>query len=140
MNRKTIVASVLFFLSVLLLTRLDFLIHETLPARHAPGFTLAWYNEYLLIYGVLFQICVIALSYWSRSWGFLVAAEAFILSSTQDLFFYGVWGGGLPPLSMQWTWVGHYDLLGYWNVATQIILSTLVNLLVVIGLFIYKQK
>jgi hypothetical protein len=47
--------------------------------------------------------------------------EVFLLTSTQDLVYFGLWHGSFP--AHQWVWMFQYTIFGFWNTASQILLS-----------------
>lgn len=124
MSRKTWLAIAFFVGAVLFLTRLDYLINNTFYSYRLK-FSYGWYREYTLLYGGLFQLVIFPLWMWTHNNHFLLATEAFILSASQDLIYFGLWQGNFP--TEQWNWIIFYDWLGWWTTANQFALSLVVN-------------
>jgi hypothetical protein len=85
-------------------------------------FDVEWYGLYSLAYFLLYQLAVCMLVLASKSWRLLVFMQAFVLSSTQDLIYFGVWGRGVFPVG-DWVWMPMYQTLGFYNTGLQIVLS-----------------
>jgi len=120
-----LIALILFLLAVLVLTRLDFLVNETLYG-YGLEFSYGWYREYTILYGLSYQLVLLLLFLWARDWRLVCVLEGFVLSSGQDLIFFMVWNGGFPE--GEWTWMLFYRVFGFWNTNTQILLTVGVTL------------
>ena len=119
MNRN-LVAIVAFSFVVLLLTRLDFLINNILY-DFGLIFSEGWYQEYSVLYFLSYQLVVFILLVYTRNLKLFLFFEVFVLTSTQDLVYFGLWQGSFP--AHEWTWMIQYRILGFWNTITQLLLS-----------------
>jgi hypothetical protein len=117
---RNLVAIGLFCSSVLLLTRLDFLVNNILY-NFGLSFSEAWYQEYNVLYFLAYQLVVFTLLAYTRNLKLFVFFQVFVLTSTQDLVYFGVWEGSFP--SHEWVWMVYYRIFGFWNTTTQILLS-----------------
>jgi len=134
---KIVVALVLFFAAVLMLTYMDWVVNGLLYA-YGLQFNMAWFERYSFGYFLLWQFTIFTLTYLSTSWRLLVFMEAFVLSSTQDLFYFGVWNGGFPV--GEWTWMPMYQTLGFYNTAFQVCLSATSMLTAVTVVVLLKKR
>ena len=137
MNRKTIEALTLFTLFILVLTGLDYVVHGDLY-NYGLQFNIEWANKYWILYAFTYQIICASMFLHTRSWKVLVFTEAFVLTCTQDLVYFMVWGGGHFPVG-DWTWMPFYNLLGTWTTAMQIILSCTAIATCLIGFKVSKK-
>ena len=82
-----------FCSSVLLLTRLDFLVNNVL---HNFGliFSEAWYQKYYVLYFLAYQLIFFILLAQTRNLKLFAFFQVFVLTSTQDLVYFGLWEGG----------------------------------------------
>lgn len=119
MNRN-LVAVTAFAFCVLLLTRFDFLINHVLYS-FGLVFSKAWYTEYQILYSLLYQILIFALTGYTKNAKLFVFFECFVLTRTQDLVYFGLWETGFP--SGNWDWIIFNELLGFWNTQSQVLLS-----------------
>jgi len=117
---RNLVAIGIFSFSVLLLTRLDFLINNILY-NFGLTFSEAWYQEYIVLYFLAYQLVVFILLAYTRNLKLFAFFQVFVLTSTQDLVYFGLWEGSFP--SHEWVWMVYYRILGFWNTASQILLS-----------------
>jgi hypothetical protein len=117
---RNLVAIVVFCSSVLLLTRLDFLINNVLYG-FGLSFSEAWYHEYSILYFLAYQLVVFTLLAYTRNLKLFAFFQVFVLTSTQDLVYFGLWEGGFP--SHEWVWMVYYRIFGFWNTTSQILLS-----------------
>lgn len=124
-NTHRLKSSILFLFAVLLLTKLDFLVNNTLY-EYGLRFSDGWYREYTLQYALSYQLILLLLYLWNRDWKLIFVLEGFVLSSGQDLIYFAAWQGGFPQ--GQWTWMIFYEIFGYWNTSTQILLTVSVTL------------
>ena len=125
MTKRTLLAILFFFGSVLILTRLDFNRNFT-QYNYELQFDYGWYVEYSLLFSALYQLVIIPLTLWTHNFYFLLATEAFVLSNTPDLIYFGLWQGNFP--TGHWTWMWFYEIFGYWTTTLQIIISLAINL------------
>ena len=119
MNRN-LVAIGIFSFSVLLLTRLDFLINNILY-NFGLSFSEAWYQEYTILYFLAYQLVVFILLAYTKNLKLFAFFQVFLLTSTQDLVYFGLWKGSFP--SHEWVWMVYYRIFGFWNTTSQILLS-----------------
>lgn len=129
MNRN-LVSVLTFSLSVLLLTRLDYLVNNILYG-FGLSFSKDWYNEYVILYSLAYQLVIFVLFAYTKNLKLLALFECFVLTCTQDLIYFGLWEMSFS--SGNWDWIIFNDLLGFWNTQSQILLSvsslTLISLL-----------
>ena len=109
-----------FSFSVLLLTRLDFLINNILY-NFGLNFSEAWYQEYSILYFLAYQLIIFILLAYTKNLKLFAFFQVFVLTSTQDLVYFGLWEGSFP--SHEWVWMVHYRIFGFWNTTSQILLS-----------------
>jgi hypothetical protein len=119
MNRNLVAIGVFSF-SVLLLTRLDFLINNILY-NFGLSFSEAWYQEYSVLYFLAYQLIVFILLAYTKNLKLFAFFQIFVPASTQDLVYFGIWEGSFP--SHEWVWMMYYRIFGFWNTANQILLS-----------------
>ena len=119
MNRN-LVSIGIFSFSVLLLTRLDFLINNILY-NFGLSFSEAWYQEYTVLYFLAYQLVVFILLAYTRNVKLFAFFQVFVLTSTQDLVYFGIWEASFP--SHEWVWMVYYRIFGFWNTTSQILLS-----------------
>jgi len=117
---RNLAAIGIFSFSVLLLTRLDFLINNILY-NFGLSFSEAWYQEYAVLYFLAYQLVVFILLAYTRNLKLFAFFQVFVLTSTQDLVYFGIWEGSFP--SHEWVWMVYYRIFGFWNTASQILLS-----------------
>lgn len=118
---KTKLALVAFAFSVLLLTRLDFVINNVLYG-FGLVFSKEWYNEYMILYSLAYQLVIFVLYAYTKNAKLFVFFEVFVLTCTQDLVYFGLWELGFP--SGNWDWMLFNQVLGFWNTTSQVLLST----------------
>jgi hypothetical protein len=117
---RNLVAFGIFSFSVLLLTRLDFLINSILY-NFGLSFSEAWYQEYTVLYFLAYQLVVFILLAYTKNLKLFAFFQVFLLTSTQDLVYFGLWEGSFP--SHEWVWTVYYRIFGFWNTTSQILLS-----------------
>jgi len=117
---RNLVAIVAFSFLVLLLTRLDFLINNILY-DFGLIFSEGWYQEYAVLYFLAYQLIVFILLAYTRNLKLFAFFQVFVLTSTQDLVYFGLWEGSFP--SHEWVWIVYYRIFGFWNTTSQILLS-----------------
>jgi hypothetical protein len=139
-KRENVFAILLFFLGVLLFTRIDFLINYSLY-QYGLQFNENWYAEYSGLYALCYQFLILSLLVYTRNLKLLVFMEVFVLTSTQDMIYFGLWQGAFP--TTEWCWMPFYRILGTWTTLHQILLSFSANLLssiVIIVLPLAKRR
>jgi hypothetical protein len=114
------VAIGIFSFSVLLLTRLDFIINNVLY-NFGLNFSQAWHQEYSLLYFLTYQLVIFTLLAYTKILKLFTLFQFFILTSTHDLVYFGLWQGSFP--SHEWTWMPYYSIFGFWDTTNQILLS-----------------
>lgn len=111
----------IFSFSVLLLTRLDFLINNIFY-RFGLIFSEGWYQEYTILYFLAYQLVILVLLAYTRKLNLFLFFEVFVLTSTQDLVYFILWQGSFP--AHESVWMVQYRIFGFWNTTTQLLLST----------------
>jgi hypothetical protein len=102
-SKRLGIAAIFFAISVLLFTGLDFLVNSTLYG-FGLQFNDGWYSPYTLLYSLLYQIIIVCLGFYCKSWRFLIVAESFVLSGTQDIVYFALWNHGVFPVDA-WSWI-----------------------------------
>ena len=120
MKPRIVLAIMLFFLFIMLFTRLDFLINNSLY-DYGLRFDEAWYLPYSILYGLSYQCLILLLVFYAKSLKFFVFAEVFVLTSSQDLVYFGLWQNGFP--SHEWAWSPFFSIFGSWTTTHQFVLS-----------------
>ena len=128
----------LFACGILLLTKLDFIINSTFYS-YGLKFSMDWYWQYSVVYFILLQCFAVGSFLFARRRELLILAEAFVLSGTQDLVYFGVWNGGVFPHG-QWNWTPYYWLFGSWTTAHQVALSAAGLLLACITVVVLRWR
>jgi hypothetical protein len=122
MNKFSVFAVILFIFGVVFLSGRDYAVHG-LHYEYGLVFDYAWANFDWIMYFFEFQVLVFSCALIARSWKLFVFFEAFVQSSTQDIFFYGLWVQRFPAPQVQWTWMGYYPYTGEWTTLTQLFFS-----------------
>jgi len=117
---RNLAAIGIFSFSVLLLTRLDFLINNILY-NFGLSFSEALYQEYSVLYFLAYQLVAFILLAYTKNLKLFAFFQVFVLTSTQDLVYFGLWEGSFP--SHEWVWMVYYRIFGFWNTTSQILLS-----------------
>jgi hypothetical protein len=104
----------------MLFTRLDFLINNSLY-NYGLRFDEGWYLPYSLLYALAYQCLILLLVFYARNMKFFAFAEVFVLTSTQDLVYFGLWQNGFP--SYEWAWSPFFCIFGNWTTMHQLMLS-----------------
>lgn len=123
------VTGVFFCIFVVVATGFDWLINSTLYG-YGLTFDNGWWQFDQALYIALFQAVIWALFYANRNLYFLGLTQTFFWSSTQDIFYYLIWGRGVFP-STAWAWMPNGPLnvnyllrLESWTSTNQILFST----------------
>ena len=127
MKRENIFAILLFFFGILLFTRIDFFVNSSLY-NFGLQFNENWYGEYTTLYTLCYQLLILSLFVYTRNLKFFAFMETFVLTSTQDLVYFGLWQGAFPQ--SEWSWMPFYRIFGTWTTVNQILLSFSANLIV----------
>jgi hypothetical protein len=133
MKRENIFALLLFFFGVLLFTRVDFFVNASLY-NFGLQFNENWYTEYTTLYALCYQLLILSLFVYTRNLKLSVFMEIFVLTSTQDLVYFGLWQGTFPQI--EWSWMPFYRIFGTWTTTHQILLSFSANLLVSLAILL----
>ena len=110
----------IFCLAVLSLTRLDFVVNNILYS-YGLTFSEAWHQEYSILYFLAYQLLIFTLLAYTRNLKLFMFFQVFVLTSTQDLIYFGLWQGSFP--AHEWVWTAEYKILGFWNTTSQTLLS-----------------
>jgi hypothetical protein len=137
-NHKTLLCLVLFFVCVLVFTFMDYIVNSVLYG-FGLRFDAEWYGMYSAAYFLLYQLAIAMLTLASNSWRLLVFMEAFVLSSTQDLIYFSVWGKGVFPVG-DWSWMPLYQTLGFYNTGLQVVLSGVSMLSATLIIWLPKKR
>ncbi len=124
---RNLVAVFTFSLSVLLLTRFDFLVNNILYG-FGLQFSENWYTEYQILYALLYQLVIFVLFAYTKNLKLLAFFECFVLTCTQDLVYFGLWETVFP--STNWDWMLFNQVFGFWNTQSQVLLSVSVLTLI----------
>jgi hypothetical protein len=137
MKRENLFAFLLFFFGVLLFTRVDFLINNSLYS-YGLQFNENWYAEYSSLYALCYQFLIFVLLVYTRNLKLFVFMEIFVLTSTQDLVYFGLWQGAFPQT--EWSWMPFYRIFGTWTTTDQALLSFSANLLVLLAILLLPLR
>lgn len=137
-NKKPLAALILFSFFVLSLTLNDYIVHEELY-DYGLTFSYDWAVKYWINYSLLYQLAIISLFLFCRDKLFLLAAEVFTLTSSQDIIFFGLWNNGKFPAG-SWNWTIYYFWVGEWTTQQQIFLSLAANMLVFLAIVGLKYR
>jgi len=119
-----------------IMSRIDFIVHGTLY-DYGLHFSYDWALEYWVLYPAAFVIFALAAGFmfWLGSgktprdlkFSAAIAATVIILmiGGLQDLMFFVLWAGGLPPAEVVWWWNPWRHILGSWSSGSQIASSLL---------------
>jgi hypothetical protein len=132
--KKEAIALTAFSCLVLIYTRLDYLVNDELYF-YGLKFSGNWFVTNQIVYILLYQSGILTLQLYHKNLKLTLFLEAFVVTSTQDLVFFGLWNHGVFPVA-QWTWTTYYALIGFWNTNTQILASFTVFAGAAIALFL----
>jgi hypothetical protein len=134
----------LIFLFFVFMSGLDFVVHRVLYS-YGLRFSYDWAVFYWDIYGCVFLIfgVVVGFVYWlgsDRRWKAVKVSVCLFLSvyllflgGLADVFWFVLWGGGLPSGDVLWWWMPWFRIFGFWNSFAQLCLLSVV--FTVVGLF-----
>jgi hypothetical protein len=129
-----------------LMSKIDYIVHGTLY-QYGLQFSFEWAIDYWIVYTVAFVAfsITVSLMYWlgskkttrdlKFSIALLVTVNILMISGLQDIMFYILWAGGLPPNNIIWWWIPWYNIVGTWTTSMQI-LSTSIGIATTILLWI----
>ena len=120
-QKGIVIGTAIFACGILLVTKLDHIVNSTLYGQ-GTSFSMSWYWPYSVVYFLLLQGFVAVLFLFVRRKEAVLLAEAFILSGSQDIVYFGVWNGGVFPPG-QWSWTPYFWAFGGWNTVDQLALS-----------------
>jgi len=121
-RKKALINLVIVIVFFLIMTRIDYVVNCILY-EHGLKFSQVWYCEWTSIYILAYVFFAVVLGYFNRSLKLGLSLLVISLISTQDIIYFLVWNtGDRFPMSM-WVWMYQYKLFGYWNMATQLLLS-----------------
>lgn len=118
---RSYIAILAFIGFVVIFTGMDYLVNATLY-HFGLIFSNAWWQPYEMFYTLMFQVAILCLVLFSRSWRLLVVFEAFVLTAGEDLVYFGLWNRGVFPAG-NWTWSGLYAIFGSWTTPWQAALT-----------------
>lgn len=145
-----VLLTVLFFA---LMSKIDFIVHATLY-QYGLTFSYDWANTYWLTYNLVYLVFSLALAFCyyvgsAKTWQNKKIALAIFASVTvlaicglQDLLFFVLWSGSLPPGTLVWWWSMWAPVFGTWNSQMQLALTSLGFVFVTMTwiLTLYKKK
>jgi hypothetical protein len=130
-HRTAISFGILVLLFFCLMSRMDYVVNSTLY-DYGLRFSYEWADGYWVTYNAVFVAFALAMScaYWlgsQKSWRdmkFSIAVLATIVllavGGLQDIMFFALWAGGLPPSNVVWWWTPLASVVGTWNSTIQI--------------------
>ncbi|MCW4024549.1 MAG: hypothetical protein NWF01_05890 [Candidatus Bathyarchaeota archaeon] len=136
--KKWIIGLFVFFCLMLLYTRLDYLINKELYS-YGLVFSINWYFTNQIVYILLYQTAILTLHLYHKNTKLTIFLEAFVVTSTQDLVYFGLWTQGVFP-AYEWTWTSYYFLFGVWNTSTQFFASGIMFIGALLLLFEEKLR
>lgn len=119
MNKRLLVAVVLFSCFVLVFTFNDKVVHNDLYGYGLQldyGWAVPYWVNYFLMYEVAIFACFAIC--WNK-W-FLIFSELLVIWTTQDIVYF-LWCGYFP--TEQWTWMWQYIVFGTWTTGLQFFVS-----------------
>ena len=117
-----------------LMSKIDFIVHGILY-NYGLQFSFEWAIDYWVVYTVAFVIfsVIVSLMYWlgsektmkdlKLSLALLATVNILMISGLQDVMFYILLAGGLPPNDVVWWWVPWFHIVGTWTTPMQILLT-----------------
>jgi len=114
-----------------LMSRIDYIVHGVLY-DYGLNFSYDWAVDYWLTYNLTFLAfsIIVSFSYWfgsnksAKNLKFAIALSltinALAVGGLQDILFFVLWAGGLPPNNVIWWWAPWKYMLGTWTSLTQI--------------------
>ncbi|MGD6932631.1 MAG: hypothetical protein ACQCN5_00305 [Candidatus Bathyarchaeia archaeon] len=132
---QPIIFGVLILVFYVLMSRIDFIIHNTLY-NYGLRFSYEWANTYWLTYNLIFIAFgfTLSIAYWAASnktkkdlklsLALMGTITLLTIGGLQDILFFVLWNGGLPQSSVVWWWMPWTSIVGTWNSIAQIALTT----------------
>jgi hypothetical protein len=149
--KKPLVLIILIMLFFTLMSRIDYIVHATLY-QYGLQFSYDWANSYWFTYNALFVLFAVmaGVTYWlasnkttrdlKLSLALLGTIVFLALGGLQDILYFTLWGGGLPPTSIVWWWVPWANILGTWNSQMQIGFTTIMSFVSIFTFSIAARK
>ncbi len=137
--KKPLILMTLILLFFTLMSRIDYIVHATLY-EYGLQFSYDWANSYWFTYNTLFVLFAVmaGVTYWfasNRTYRALKLSLALFgtilflaIGGLQDILYFTLWGGGLPPTSVVWWWVPWANILGTWNSLMQISFTIIMSI------------
>lgn len=131
---KGVLVALSLFAFFCLMSKIDFIVHGTLY-DYGLQFSFEWAIDYWIVYTVAFVVfsVIVSLMYWlgskktmkdlKFSLALLATVNILMMSGLQDVMFYILWAGGLPPNDVVWWWVPWFYIVGTWTTPMQILLT-----------------
>lgn len=128
---KGVAFAILILAFFCLMSRIDYIVNGVLY-NHGLSFSYEWATDYWLTYNLTFLTfsIIVSFSYWygsnktaknlKFSIALLLTINALAMGGLQDIMFYILWAGGLPPNNVTWWWAPWRYVLGTWTSQTQI--------------------
>jgi hypothetical protein len=129
--KKASLLSLLIILFFSLMSRIDYIVHSILY-NYGLRFSYDWANGYWMTYHATFVAfsVIISIVYWMGSkktacdlkcsLALLLTINLLAIGGLQDILFYVLWAGGLPPTNVVWWWMPWTAVIGTWNSLMQI--------------------
>jgi hypothetical protein len=128
-----VLLTVLFFV---LMSKIDYIVHATLY-QYGLQFSYDWANTYWLTYNLVYFAfgLTLAFAYYvgsqkampNKKIAIAIFGSISLLAfcGLQDLLFFVLWAGSLPPDTLVWWWSMWAPVFGTWNSQMQIALTGL---------------
>ncbi len=133
---KALFIGALILLFFALMSRLDYVVNSTLY-DYGLKFSYGWAAPYWMIYDSIFIIfsLILGFTYWFASnknrtdlkicVALIATVNLLMIGGLQDLMFFILWAGGLPPEHIIWWWAPLISVAGKWNSTTQVLFTGL---------------
>ena len=149
--RTAILMALMVLLFFCLMSRMDYVVNSTLY-NYGLRFSRGWADGYWITYNAIFVAFALGIScaYWfgSRktrrdlkfSIALLTTIILFTIGGLQDIMFFVLWAGGLPPNNVVWWWAPLANIVGTWNSTIQVAFTSLMVCVSVCIWLIVKRK
>jgi hypothetical protein len=126
-----VLLTVLFFV---LMSKIDYIVHATLY-QYGLHFSYDWANTYWLTYNLVYFAFALTLAFayyvgsqkslQNRKVALAIFGSISVLAfcGLQDLLFFVLWSGSLPPETLVWWWSMWAPIFGTWNSQMQLALT-----------------
>jgi len=139
MTKKSLINLAMVIGFFLIMTRIDYVVNCMLY-DHGLRFSQLWFREWTIIYILAYVFFAVVMGYFNKSLKLGLSLLVIFLISTQDIIYFLIWNAGDRfPMSM-WVWMYQYELFGYWNMATQLLLSVSTISGILVANKIWKRK